>query len=91
MTQSTSAQVVTEALENIITVFNDDQQDRRNIMLEHLAQLETLDAIMMATVVRDVLEDPTGVVDKLAAAIKKARRDTLDLCLPDRESSDELD
>lgn len=91
MTQSTSAQVVNEALETVVTVFKDNQQDRRNIMLEHLDRLETLDAIMVANIVRDVLEDPSGVVDQLAAVINKARRDTLDLCLPEKESADELD
>lgn len=91
MTQLISEQVVTEALESVVTVFKDNQQDRRNIMLEHLDRLETLDPIMVAKIVRDVLEDPNGVVEQLAATINKARRDTLDLCLPERESADELD
>jgi hypothetical protein len=67
------------------------KQDCRQLMLDHLDVLEKLDAIMVANIVRDVLEDPGGVVDQLAAVINKARRDTLDLCLPEKESADELD
>lgn len=67
------------------------QQDCRRLMLDHLDVLKGLDSLFVATVLRDVLEDPEGVVDKMAAALNKARHDTLNLCLPEKESADELD
>lgn len=62
------------------------QQDKRRMMLEHLEDIEKFDELQVAQLLKGVLDDPALVMTQLIDLVKKARIDTVDLCLPEEKA-----
>ena len=72
-------------MNEVVEVFQKHQQDKRRMMLEHLEDIEKFDQLQVAQLLKGVLDDPALVMTQLMDLVKKARIDTVDLCLPEEE------
>jgi predicted nuclease of restriction endonuclease-like RecB superfamily len=70
-------------MNEVVEVFQKHQQDKRRMMLEHLEEIEKFDQLQVAQLLKGVLDDPALVMTQLMDLVKKARIDTVDLCLPE--------
>ena len=70
-------------MNEVVEVFQKHQQDKRRMMLEHLEDIEKFDQLQVAQLLKGVLDDPAFVMTQLMDLVKKARIDTVDLCLPE--------
>lgn len=77
-------------MNEVVEVFQKHQQDKRRMMLEHLEEIEKFDQLQVAQLLKGVLDDPALVMTQLIDLVKKARIDTVDLCLPDNQFEDHL-
>jgi predicted nuclease of restriction endonuclease-like RecB superfamily len=72
-------------MNEVVEVFQKHQQDKRRMMLEHLEEIEKFDQLQVAQLLKGVLDDPALVMTQLMDLVKKARIDTVDLCLPEEQ------
>lgn len=72
-------------MNEVVEVFQKHQQDKRRMMLEHLEEIEKFDQLQVAQLLKGVLDDPALVMTQLIDLVKKARIDTVDLCLPEEQ------
>ena len=72
-------------MNEVVEVFQKHQQDKRRMMLEHLEEIEKFDQLQVAQLLKGVLDDPALVMTQLMDLVKKARIDTVDLCLPEEK------
>jgi predicted nuclease of restriction endonuclease-like RecB superfamily len=72
-------------MNEVVEVFQKHQQDKRRMMLEHLEEIEKFDQLQVAQLLKGVLDDPALVMTQLIDLVKRARIDTVDLCLPEEQ------
>jgi len=69
---------------DLVEFYERTQKESREHVLRHLDDIGQFDELQIAQLLGDVLEDPARVLSDLVELVQKARRDTLNVCFPDK-------
>jgi len=70
---------------DLVEFYERTQKESREHVLRHLDDIGQFDELQIAQLLGDVLEDPARVLSDLVELVQKARRDTLDICFPEKK------
>jgi len=70
---------------DLLELYERTQRESREHMLKHLDSIAEFDELQVAQLLGDVLEEPARVLADLVEMVQKGRRDTLDLCYPEKK------
>ena len=70
---------------DLLEFYERTQRESREHMLKHLDSIAAFDELQIAQLLGDVLEEPARVLADLVEMVQKGRRDTLDLCYPEKK------
>ena len=70
---------------DLLEFYERTQRESREHMLKHLDSIAEFDELQIAHLLGDVLEEPARVLADLVEMVQKGRRDTLDLCYPEKK------
>ena len=70
---------------DLLEFYERTQRESREHVLRHLNDIAEFDELEIAQLLGDVLEDPARVLADLVKLVQKGRRDTLDICFPEKK------
>ena len=70
---------------DLLEFYERTQRESREHVLRHLEDIGQFDELQVAQLLGDVLEDPARVIAGLVELVQKGRRDTLDICFPEKK------
>ena len=70
---------------DLVEFYERTQRESREHVLRHLEDIGQFDELQVAQLLGDVLEDPARVLADLVKLVQKGRRDTLDICFPEKK------
>ena len=70
---------------DLVEFYERTQKESREHVLRHLEDIGQFDELQIAQLLGDVLDDPARVLSDLVEMVQKARRDTLDICFPEKK------
>ncbi len=70
---------------DLLEFYERTQRESREHVLKHLEDIGQFDELQVAQLLGDVLEDPARVIADLVELVQKGRRDTLDICFPEKK------
>ena len=70
---------------DLLEFYERTQRESREHVLRHLNDIAEFDELEIAQLLGDVLEDPARVIAGLVELVQKGRRDTLDICFPEKK------
>lgn len=70
---------------DLVEFYERTQRESREHVLRHLEDIGQFDELQVAQLLGDVLDDPARVIAGLVELVQKGRRDTLDICFPEKK------
>jgi hypothetical protein len=70
---------------DLLEFYERTQRESREHVLRHLEDIGQFDELQVAQLLGDVLDDPARVLADLVKLVQKGRRDTLDICFPEKK------
>jgi hypothetical protein len=70
---------------DLLEFYERTQRESREHVLRHLEDIGQFDELQVAQLLGDVLDDPARVIADLVELVQKGRRDTLDICFPEKK------
>ena len=70
---------------DLLEFYERTQRESREHVRKHLEDIGQFDELQVAQLLGDVLEDPARVLADLVKLVQKGRRDTLDICFPEKK------
>jgi len=70
---------------DLLAFYEKTQKESREHVLRHLEDIGQFDELQIAQLLGDVLDDPARVLSDLVELVQKGRRDTLDICFPEKK------
>ncbi len=70
---------------DLVEFYERTQRESREHVLRHLDDIGQFDELQVAQLLQDVLDDPARVIAGLVELVQKGRRDTLDICFPEKK------
>ena len=70
---------------DLLEFYERTQRESREHVLRHLEDIGQFDELQVAQLLGDVLDDPARVIAGLVELVQKGRRDTLDICFPEKK------
>ena len=70
---------------DLLEFYERTQRESREHVRKHLEDIGQFDELQVAQLLGDVLDDPARVLADLVKLVQKGRRDTLDICFPEKK------